>query len=102
MSTSDLEDKAFQAYKIYKQTNPNVDITSFIAGYIAASKKESIDDSITLEQYLRTKHPTINALTRIEANILGLEYPLKSGWVYKYGNLEIPSEILIKLNASRK
>lgn len=57
---------------------------------------------MNLLNYLRTRHRSVNALTRPEAVIIGLDYPLVRGWVDKYGSLEIPDEIVTKLKSARK
>lgn len=57
---------------------------------------------MTLLDYLRERHKTINALTLAEAVVIGIDYPLQRGWVDKYGSLELPDEIVDKLRAARK
>ena len=51
---------------------------------------------MTLIEYLRIRHPTVNSITRAEANILGISYPLQAGWVYRY-NEDIPYETVCEL-----
>ena len=57
---------------------------------------------MTLLDYLRERHKTVNALTLAEAGVIGIDYPLQRGWVDKYGSLELPDEIVDKLRAARK
>lgn len=57
---------------------------------------------MNLKEYLRTRHPTVNALTKAEAKLIGLDYPLVGGWVKKYGNLELPDEIVTKLKQAKR
>jgi hypothetical protein len=58
--------------------------------------------NMTLLDYLRERHKTVNALTLAEAKVVGIDYPLQKGWVEKYGSLELPDEIVDKLRAARK
>jgi len=57
--------------------------------------------NLTLQQYLRIRHSTVNALTRVEAGILGINYPLESGWIESYSE-DIPHERLCELLAARE
>ena len=57
--------------------------------------------NLTLTEYLRIRHPTVNALTHAEANILGIPYPLQTGWVGNYSD-DIPHEKLVELLAARE
>ena len=52
---------------------------------------------MNLIDYLRSRHPTVNALTRAEAEIIGLDYPLVKGWVDKYENLYVPEDMFLDL-----
>lgn len=56
---------------------------------------------MNLTDYLRERHPTINALTRAEARVIGIKYPLQKGWAVKYASLELPDEIVEKLRKAR-
>jgi len=56
--------------------------------------------NLTLLEYLRMRHPTINALTRAEAGVLGIVYPLQSGWIESY-NQEIPYEVCMELTRGK-
>lgn len=50
------------------------------------------DETITLEQYLHKRcngHVSLRSLTRKEADILGIPYPLASGWPKKYKHVRI-------------
>ena len=57
---------------------------------------------MNLKDYLTERHPTVNALTSKEAKVIGIDYPLQGGWVAKYGELELPGEVVEKLRAARK
>ena len=56
---------------------------------------------MNLIEYLRERHEFVNALTMSEAKIIGISYPLIRGWVGKYGSLELPDDIVIKLKKAR-
>lgn len=60
------------------------------------------DSGMKLSSYVREKHPTINALTKYEAKLLYIDYPLKSGWFKTYMNVEIPMEIVKKMREAAK
>jgi len=55
-----------------------------------------------LIDYLRTRHPYINALTKPEAKILHLGYPMVTGWVERHGQIELDEEIVKRLVEARK
>ena len=75
----------------------------FIAGYMAAMPDVADSDTgMTLTEYLRDRHPTVNALTAAEAKILGIKYPLSKGWVESKSNMFIPSNIVSQLRTARK
>lgn len=57
---------------------------------------------MTLIEYLRERHPTVNSLTAFEARVIGIRYPLQHGWVSKYSSLELPDEIVAKLRSERQ
>ena len=57
--------------------------------------------NLTLTEYLRIRHQTVNALTRAEAKILGIAYPLQTGWVGNYIE-DIPHEKLVELLAAKE
>lgn len=57
---------------------------------------------MTLNEYLRLRHPTVNALTFAEAKILGIKYPLPKGWVSVFGEYEIDDAIVAILHAARE
>jgi len=42
-----------------------------------------------LVDYLKTRSVNTNALLKKEAEILGLPWPLKTGWVELYGGIEV-------------
>lgn len=54
-----------------------------------------------LLEYLRTRHPTVNALTKVEADIIGIDYPLMSGWVKIYGRIEVSENMVEALKKAR-
>lgn len=56
---------------------------------------------MNLTDYLRERHPTVNALTQAEARVIGIKYPLQKGWATKYASLELPDEIVEKLRKAR-
>jgi len=55
-----------------------------------------------LINYLQIRGKLSNALTRAEAKILYIDYPLEKGWLDKFGEIEIPDEIIIKLTKARE
>jgi hypothetical protein len=50
---------------------------------------------LTLTEYLKGRGS--KALTRIEAGVFGIPYPLRSGWPAEYAALEITAEVLEQL-----
>lgn len=51
-----------------------------------------------IDAYLRTKYGEhVKALSAVEAKILGIPYPLKSGWPAKYGKNEITKDQALEL-----
>lgn len=42
--------------------------------------------------YLRARHPGVFAISRREAKVLGIPYPLQKGWVGRYGDQYITDE----------
>lgn len=64
-------------------------------------KKAARIDSMTLMDYLRHRHPTVNSLTMAEANIISIKYPLESGWVKKFGSINIYPETFERLEKAR-
>jgi len=92
MSLNDRDNttRAFDSYMQHSSgfTSP---LQHFLAGvaygfspeYAASKAAESAESAaypITLRAYLRARHPKIDALTAAEAKILGIGYPLRSGW----------------------
>jgi hypothetical protein len=53
----------------------------------------------TLTTYLAQRGVKAKALTRGEAELLGIPYPLQCGWPRKYGAMEIDEEMLRRLAA---
>lgn len=56
-------------------------------------------EKMTLTAYLAQRGVKAKALTRGEAELLGIPYPLQCGWPRKYGAMIIAAEILPKLTA---
>ena len=54
-----------------------------------------------MSEYLRERHPTINSLTRNEARVIGLRFPLVSGWVNRLGDEQLSDETVKKLRNAR-
>jgi hypothetical protein len=52
---------------------------------------------MTLTAYLAQRGVKAKALTKGEADLLGIPYPLQGGWPRKYGTLEINEELLKQL-----
>lgn len=52
---------------------------------------------MTLTAYLAQRGKKAKALTKGEAELLGIPYPLQAGWPRKYGGLEIDPEMLARL-----
>ena len=57
---------------------------------------------MTLNDYLRLRHPTVNALTFAEAKLLGIKYPLQKGWVSVFGKYEIAEDLIERLHEARE
>jgi hypothetical protein len=51
----------------------------------------------TLTSYLAKRGVKAKALTRGEAELLGIPYPLQCGWPRKYGGMEIDESLLERL-----
>lgn len=54
---------------------------------------------ITVTDYLRDRFSRSSALTRREAELIGLKWPLKSGWVSRFANVQIPDDKAEQLKA---
>jgi len=54
---------------------------------------------MTLSGYLAQRGTKAKALTRGEAALLGIPYPLQAGWPRRYGAVEIAEEMLQQLVA---
>jgi len=50
-------------------------------------------ESLTLEVYLE-KRGSVKALTRIEAEVFGVPYPLQKGWAHRHGVAPITQDML--------
>lgn len=59
----------------------------------------NLPQNFTLAEYL-AKRGTCPALTRLEANIFGVPYPLVAGWPVRFKNVEITAGMLDQLRAS--
>jgi hypothetical protein len=55
-----------------------------------------------LHEYLKIRCKSSNALTKPEADLLYISYPLPEGWVKRYGNVEIDDELFDRLTSARK
>ena len=53
---------------------------------------------MTLTAYLAQRGVKAKALTKGEAELLGIPYPLQCGWPRKYGGIEIDEGLLTKLS----
>jgi hypothetical protein len=53
----------------------------------------------TLTSYLARRGVKAKALTRGEAELLGIPYPLQGGWPRKYGAMEIDDALIARLAA---
>jgi DNA repair protein RadD len=62
--------------------------------------KQKPPEKIPFTAYLRERHPTVNALTKPEAQMLGIDFPLRAGWVER--GSDIPVSILPKLREVRE
>lgn len=54
---------------------------------------------MTLSGYLAQRGTKAKALTKGEAMLLGIPYPLQAGWPRRYGSAEIDDELLEQLRA---
>ena len=54
-----------------------------------------------LIDYLRERNKRINALTRAEAELIGISYPLESGWVCRHGDMELSHGKVNELREAR-
>jgi len=54
----------------------------------------------TLKDYLRTRtrgHSNLNALSMVEAGLIGIPYPLSKNWPKRYADLSIPDDVYEEL-----
>jgi len=58
--------------------------------------------AMTFLQYLQQRGKKAYSLTRIEAEMLGIPYPLEKGWVKRYSELEIDGNGWLNLTGARK
>jgi hypothetical protein len=54
-------------------------------------------EKMTLTAYLAQRGVKAKALTRGEATLLGIAYPLQKGWARKHGGMKIEGEMLPRL-----
>jgi hypothetical protein len=54
---------------------------------------------MTLSGYLKLRGKKAKALTRIEAEVFGIPYPLQSGWPKRYGVMEVTQEMVERVEA---
>ena len=54
---------------------------------------------MTLTAYLTQRGVKAKALTKAEAELLGIPFPLQSGWPRKYGSIELDEALLAQLAA---
>lgn len=57
-----------------------------------------MSQKLTLSRYLRGGGE-VKTLTRIEALVFGIPYPLQPGWPRKYGPMEITNEMIESIRA---
>lgn len=55
---------------------------------------------MNLSDYLKNRGVQAFTLSRNEAEILGIDWPLKSGWPHRHGDMEISAEQLDKLRTA--
>ena len=112
MSLND-RDNTTRAFDAYMQNSSayTTPLQHFMAGvaygsspeYAATKAAESAERPaypITLKAYLRARHPKVDALTAAEAKILGIGYPLRSGW--SKAEIWIPAAMHAALVDARK
>ena len=56
---------------------------------------------MTLIDYLRFKHNSVNALNKKETEVLGINYPLEKGWVKEYGDMMLMTDTITRLKNAR-
>ena len=60
------------------------------------------DGSMTLDQYLRLRHSSVLAITKAEAKLIGIQYPLKNGWIDRHGGMVLSREQVNELKNARE
>ena len=55
---------------------------------------------MTLTAYLAQRGKKAKALTKVEAQVFGIPYPLQAGWPRQFGPMEITEEMLEQLEAA--
>lgn len=53
-----------------------------------------MSQKLTLTVYLEQKGQKAKALKRVEAEAFGIEYPLRTGWPGRHGEMEITAQML--------
>jgi hypothetical protein len=77
-----------------------VPFDSFVSTYTRRKiKKPEMAEKMTLTAYLAQRGVKAKALTRGEAQLLGIPFPLQGGWPRKYGATLIEEELLPQLLA---
>ena len=78
-----------------------VPLDSFVSTYTRGRTKKAreMPEKMTLTTYLTQRGVKAKALTRGEAALLGIPYPLPGGWPRKYGAMIIEVEMLPQLTA---
>ena len=102
-----MSNDVIEAFTKFQINHPDGNYVSFSAGWVAATniKQDEIPQDeylMAFDQYLKHRHPTVIGLTAPEARLLGIPYPLQSGWVEKYAYLLIGETLLEELIAARE
>jgi hypothetical protein len=61
-------------------------------------KGSKMSQTLTLARYLRGGGE-VKTLTRVEAMVFGIPYPLQPGWPHKYGQMEITDSMVEDVRA---
>lgn len=65
---------------------------------LAKGKKEKC---MKLFEYLKKRNGSGNAISKLEARILGISYPLQKGWLADHALMDISDAMLRRLEAAR-
>jgi hypothetical protein len=76
-----------------------VPLDSFVSTYTRRETKKGrkLPQKMTLTAYLAQRGTKAKALTKREADLLGIPFPLQCGWPRKYGGMEIEEGMLEQL-----